>query len=131
MNKQSFGRKGEREVLAYLRENGYSPVCSNYRAGRLEIDLIAVRDAVLCFVEVKTRHTGGNGMFGSPAEAVGTVKRRNIIRASAAFLREYRGRIDFDEIRYDVAEVYDTGKAVRIHYIENAFYRTGRKNTWL
>ncbi len=128
MNKQAFGKKGEGEVLRHLMKNGYSHITSNYRSGRLEIDIVVLKNSVLCFVEVKTRNSGEESFFGRPSEAVNLSKQRNIIRASAAFIGEYKNKIEFDDIRYDVAEVsYINGKA-RINYIDNAFYKTGRKH---
>ena len=48
------------------------PRAHRFRLGQHDVDLIARRDPVVAFVEVKTR---GTVAFGSPLEAVGWRKR--------------------------------------------------------
>ena len=84
-----------------------------------EIDLIAEKDGVLLFVEVKLRT---NLQYGAPREYV-TVKKQEKLRAAA--LLYLSGRELDVPARFDVAEVYtdvhrSAGKT-RIAYIENAF----------
>ena len=83
-----------------------------------EIDLIARKDGVLCFVEVKTRT---NLSCGLPREYV-TPKKQERLRKTAAWYLMVK---DLDcPARFDVAEVYAEGphpqKASRIEYMENA-----------
>lgn len=47
---------------AYLRRNGYRIEASQFRCRMGEVDLIASRDGVLCFVEVKTRAETEHGL---------------------------------------------------------------------
>ena len=49
------GRAGERVAAAYLVANGYRVLARNYRRRWAEIDVIAQRDGMLVFVEVRTR----------------------------------------------------------------------------
>lgn len=51
--------------------------------GRLEIDLVARRGAVVAFIEVKTRFSDA---FGSPLEAVTAAKQREISRVASAWI---------------------------------------------
>ena len=81
--------------------------------------LIARKDGVLCFVEVKTRT---NLSCGLPREYV-TPQKQERLRKTAAWYLMVK---DLDcPARFDVAEVYAEGphpqKASRIEYIENAF----------
>ena len=84
-----------------------------------EVDLIASRDGVLCFVEVKTRAETEHGL---PREFVGPSKQRRIRTAAAQYLMRYA--LDCP-VRFDVAEVYTGGVLdeanVRIEYLEAAF----------
>ena len=81
-----------------------------------EIDLIARKGKVLCFIEVKTR---SNISVGLPREYVTHAKQARIRTAAALYLSQ-KG-LDCP-VRFDVAEVYlEEGKAPRIEYLENAF----------
>ena len=50
------GDRGEAMAAEYLRENGYEILASQFRCRFGEIDLIARRGDILCFVEVKLRY---------------------------------------------------------------------------
>jgi len=111
------GAWGERRVRRYLRLRGYRIVAENYRCPAGEVDLIARRGGVLCFVEVKTRRGDG---YGSPLEAVTATKRTRLRRAAAHYLM---GRRLPRVCRFDVAAVHlhpRTGRA-RVEYVANAF----------
>lgn len=113
------GDRGEAMAAEYLRENGYEILASQFRCRFGEIDLIAEKDGVLLFVEVKLRT---NLQYGAPREYV-TVKKQEKLRAAALL---YLSERELDvPARFDVAEVYtdvrrSAGKT-RIAYIENAF----------
>lgn len=62
------GKKGEEIATRYLQSEGYTIVQRNYRAKQYgEVDIIAQKNTLLLFVEVKTRV--GNE-FGRPEEAI-------------------------------------------------------------
>ena len=113
------GDRGEAMAAEYLRENGYEILASQFRCRFGEIDLIAEKDGVLLFVEVKLRT---NLRYGMPCEYV-TAKKQEKLRAAALLYLSMHG-LDVPA-RFDVAEVYtdvcrSAGKT-RIAYIENAF----------
>ena len=111
------GTWGEAQVAAYLRTKGYPLLAHSYRCRLGEIDLIARKGKVVCFVEVKLRsHTE----FGLPREAVTPRKQEKLRKTALLYLSQHE--LDCPT-RFDVAEVYgsaDSGKA-RIEYLENAF----------
>ena len=111
------GTWGEAQVAAYLRKKGYTLLAHSYRCRFGEIDLIARKGKVLCFVEVKLRsHTE----FGLPREAVTARKQERLRKTALLYLSQHE--LDCPT-RFDVAEVYadaDSGEA-RIEYLENAF----------
>ena len=68
------GTWGEAEVANYLRRRGYTLLAHGFHCRFGEIDLIARKDGVLCFVEVKTRT---NLSCGLPREYVTPQKQHN------------------------------------------------------
>ena len=116
--KKQTGDTGENYCAAYMKKHGYKILDRNYKKSYGEIDIIALKDGVLCFTEVKTRHS--NPMT-QPYEAVDYRKRRRIIKAAQAYIAE--NRVD-RYCRFDVCEVItdiETLKLLKINYIEAAF----------
>ena len=67
MDKISSGKQGERKAATYLQKQGYKILEMNFKAKRYgEIDIVALDEKVLVFVEVKTRKTYE---YGRPEEA--------------------------------------------------------------
>jgi len=117
MIKNKTGVWGELFTARYLRKEGYKILTSNYVCRFGEIDIVALKGNVLCFVEVKTR----NEKTGiRPMEAVDSGKRSRLEMAAKSFM-SYSGMLC--TVRFDVSEVYldDNSKLKNINYIENAF----------
>ena len=102
--RQKIGRFGEMLACEYLVRKSYKIIDKNYRTRGGEIDIIAEKDALIIFVEVKTR-TGGS--FGLPEEAIDQRKQIKIcqtiecyLEANKRFNQEFR--IDSIAILIDV-----------------------------
>ena len=67
MKRREVGILGERIAQSFLEQNGYNIVETNYRCSEGEIDVIARREDLLVFVEVRTRRSNN---FGSPEESI-------------------------------------------------------------
>ena len=117
---KALGVNGEEIAARYLEAAGYRIVERNYRIRAAEIDLIAERDGVIVFVEVKTRLSM---KYGRPSEAVTLNKQRKIIMAASVFMQqeEYAQRA----CRFDVIEIMIGSGDCRINQIENAFEVSG------
>ncbi|HYF30636.1 MAG TPA: YraN family protein [Chitinophagaceae bacterium] len=94
-----LGKTGEQLAAAYLTGLGYTILHSNWRHYRYEIDLIASKNDILHFVEVKTRKSM---RFGLPEEAVDSKKLRCLIQAGEAFLFK---NPQWKRIQYDILSV--------------------------
>lgn len=117
MSRQSVGSYGERLAADYLERAGWRILERNYRVGRREIDLIARRDGVVAFVEVKARR---GKEFGDPLEAVTARKRREIELVASAWM-ERHGAVD-DVYRFDAIAVrLDRSAASQIEHLEDAW----------
>ncbi len=111
------GRKGEQIAEVFLVEKGYKILSRNRRFGRMEVDIIAEKDNVLVFAEVKTRNSLD---FGYPEEAV-NAKKQNFLRAAAGSYLE--SHTDFTYVRFDTISVLlDKGSIKEILHFEDAFY---------
>ncbi len=116
-DKIPVGKQGEEIARNYLSENGYSIIAQNYRFGRGEIDIIAEKDSVLVFVEVKTKKFGD---FGDPINWVNRRKQRQIGTIARGYL--FENEITDKDCRFDVVALnWDKG-TWQIEHLENAFW---------
>jgi putative endonuclease len=91
------GIAGEAKACEYLKSIGYEILAQNYRAGRGEIDIIALHNKCICFIEVKFRK---HNKFGYP-EAFVTDRKLAMIQQTAheyVMQKNWKGRIRFDII---------------------------------
>jgi putative endonuclease len=114
-----FGLTGERVAERWLRGKGWQVLERRYRNGHRDIDLIAERDGLVAFVEVKAR---SGLVFGDPVAAVNWKKRREMVRSASIWIDRH-GR-EGEQYRFDVIGVLISGERVRIRHIENAFSLT-------
>ena len=75
MIRNKTGMWGEIFATRYLRDRGYEILSTNYVCRFGEIDIIAMKDGVMSFVEVKTRQSL---KFWHPREAVNYYKQQKI-----------------------------------------------------
>jgi len=83
-NLRRLGADAEDRAAEYLLGKGYTIVTRRYHGRYGEIDIIALADDTLVFVEVKERRTPGM----APEEAVGAKKVARMARAAARFRAE-------------------------------------------
>jgi putative endonuclease len=109
------GRRGEAIAALYLELSGYRIVARNQRLGPLEIDLVAERDAVTCFVEVRLRR---RSTFGSALESVRSHKRRRLREAARRYLARHPGR----RCRFDVVAIdWRPGTGLELTHVRDAW----------
>lgn len=109
--KKLLGRKGERLAVKALKKQGYKIVGKNLKDRYAEVDILAEKEDVLYFCEVKTRTSD---LFGAPSEAVGYEKQKKY----RAFAQSYLQKKDLDcSVDFIVVEVTPNG----INVIEHAF----------
>ena len=87
MNKRKIGDAGEALAIEYLGSRGYDVLDRNYYTKYGEIDIVAVKDRLLHFVEVKTRTSD---IFGCPSEAVDDRKQVHLLRAARIYIEDKR-----------------------------------------
>ncbi|MBE7173956.1 MAG: YraN family protein [Williamsia sp.] len=111
-----LGKRGEQLAKAYLTEKGFLILSVNWKYSRYEIDLIASKEEVLHFIEVKTR---SNERFGLPEESVDKQKMRRLMKAADQYLYLHPG---WKWVQYDVLAITIRGnQAPRFFVIEDVY----------
>lgn len=113
-NNKELGEQGEQLASDYLEKNGYEIIEKNYRYKRSEIDIIALKDNWLIFIEVKMRK---NADYGFPEEFVDE-KKEEMIQLGAM---DYMEAINWQgNVRYDIIAIIKKS-APEITHLEDAF----------
>ncbi len=110
------GKKGEQKATQFLLDDGYTIVDCNWRSRLGEIDIIAEKDDVLVFFEVKTVP---NTSVDTLEVILGKIKQKKIVETAKRFLqnnRQYKERY----IRFDVL-IVDMVGFPSVYHIQNAF----------
>ena len=117
----NLGKKGEDLAVDYLKKAGYRILHRNWKAGKLEIDIIAENKDFIVFIEVKTR---SDDYQEHPLSAINREKQRSLIFAANNFIQW--NNID-NESRFDVITVIiKRDNTNQVEHIEDAFYPTLR-----
>lgn len=102
MLKTEIGALGENKALDFLKSKSFEIIERNYKALPYgEIDLIALDNLTLVFVEVKYRKSV---KFGTTEEMVSLVKQKKIINAAEIFLQQNEKFSNY-ECRFDVIAI--------------------------
>jgi putative endonuclease len=109
--------QGESLVASHLERQGFVIVARNVRAGRSELDLLAVRDRLLVICEVRTRSSRAQI---DPIETIDRKKRERVRKAAGIWVHA-NGYDDHHEIRFDAASVVINADEQTIAYYEDAF----------
>ncbi|PKP22045.1 MAG: hypothetical protein CVU05_05575 [Bacteroidetes bacterium HGW-Bacteroidetes-21] len=116
MNRNKItGDNGENMAIDYLKNKGYEIRFSNWRTGHLEVDIIAEKDGILCFIEVKTRHSD-DGIYEE--DVLSDQKKERLIEAAEIFIDEKNIK---NEIRFDLIFIILQNRIQKIRHIEDAF----------
>ena len=113
----SLGELGERLAARWLERHGYTVLARRWRSGHRDVDVIAEREGVVTFVEVKTRAALE---FGDPVEAVHVRKQRSLVRCAREWLARDRANSTSD-YRFDVIGILLRDGKVWVRHIESAF----------
>jgi len=120
--RQRTGRIGESLACERLLHDGCRLVTRNCRTRAGELDIVALDDRALVFVEVKTMRTGTRAGPERPVLAVGPQKQRQVRRLARAWLAENHPP-PHSSIRFDVIGVLldPGGSAVAVEHLKDAF----------
>ncbi len=110
------GKTGEQLAALFFSKHGYIVLEKNWRHSRWEVDIIASKNNVLHFVEVKTRRTKN---YGLPEEKVGNKKIQNLINAAEEYLYLHP---EWKRIQFDILSIIlNNDKAPEYFLIEDVY----------
>lgn len=115
MNKREQGALYEEYAAKFLSEQGYIIVTKNYFTKFGEIDLIAEKENLIIFIEVKQRTTD---FFGRGEQAIGYTKRKRMYLSAREFL--FKNRYSECDIRFDA--VVFNGRNTKPEWIKNIIW---------
>lgn len=116
VRKLDAGNRGEDIASSYLIDKGFKIIGRNFRIRGGEIDIIAIIDNVLVFVEVKTRTST---KFGTGFEAITHWKLKALIKSAEFYKMSHRNLPE--QMRIDAVSIllgYDD-RLESIEHMEN------------
>lgn len=114
----ALGRFAEEYAAQRLQKDGYRVTARNFTCRSGELDIVAERDGIIVFAEVKARSSRG---LCAPREAVTPAKMKKITSAALAFLQRYPSDL---QPRFDVIELIvdkDGSRVLSYDHIVRAF----------
>lgn len=114
------GLSGEKIAAEYLETQGFRILQHRYRFGHKEIDLIAEKDGLVVFIEVKNRR---NEDFSPVELSIPDKKKQNLVEAAQGYIYETGCENHYQEYRFDVIFLITPGKAgeFQLKHIKDAF----------
>ena len=114
---QKIGKKGESIARDFLIQKGYTIIDENWSTRFGELDIVAKKDNVYVFVEVKTRHSKNTE---SAFASITPAKREKMIKAVYQYLHEN----DLDDIIWQIDAIgiaLHHNQSPIIDHVEDAF----------
>ncbi len=113
---KQFGKDGEKIAAENYIKDGYKIEKMNFTSRFGEIDIIARKNNLLVFAEVKAR---SENAIAKPREFVTYTKQQKIIKTAMAYLSYIKDANSF--VRFDVVEIESINGRILLNRIENAF----------
>jgi putative endonuclease len=123
MDNKQLGQIGENIAAEYLKKKGYKILDRNYikewdDKTKGEIDIVAKKGGVICFVEVKTSAAAPGGGALAPEDRVNCRKQRQLAKIAQTWL--VKNRVPLDSAwQIDVIGIVFDGQGQKISHFEN------------
>jgi putative endonuclease len=114
--RRAYGNAAEDAAVGHLEAQGWRVLARNWTCRYGELDVVAERGELVCFVEVRMRSTA---VWGDPAHTVSFAKQRRVVKAALHYLFAH----DLGErmMRFDVISVVGRGERATVEHIPGAF----------
>lgn len=116
LQKNIQGRIGEDFAVSYLKRQGFRILTRNFRIRGGEIDIVAIDNDTLVFVEVKTRTSNE---FGTPLEAIGYYKLRSLIKTAEFFKMKHNNLPELMRIDAVAVKVGQNNELLDVELVKN------------
>lgn len=110
----ALGKAGEEATKEFFIMKGYTIRESNWRCGKLELDLVVEKGGFVVFVEVKTRSSD----VIDPTLSIDAKKIKNLVNAGKGYLKMYG--ISQLSMQIDVVTIVGEPGNFEITHYENA-----------
>ena len=110
------GKLGEQLAKDFFSNLGYEILHQNWRHRYWEVDIIASKNNMLHFIEVKCR---SSDKYGFPEENVSLKKIKHLVDASAEFLYQYP---QWKRIQFDVISISFSGNGEAAYFLIEDVY---------
>jgi len=107
------GKNGEDAAVQYLKDKGYKILERNFMCRQGEIDIIALDEEYIVFIEIKSRT---NTQYGLPSEAVTKKKIKHMLKTIEYFL--YTRNLQNENVRIDAIEIYIKENNYKINHLK-------------
>ena len=116
MTNKEIGKQGEEIAKNFLIKQGFKILEMNYKYSKIaEIDIIATKDKIIHFVEVKTR---SQTTFGIPFEAINYKKLQSIFVCAKNYLSKSKEKFKSSQIDA-IGIILNKNSENKIEFIEN------------
>jgi putative endonuclease len=117
---KQIGTGGENHAAFFLSFKGFELLHRNWRAGHLEIDIIAKDGNKLVFIEVKSRFRKVGNIH--PEDMVNATKQKKLILAAQKYLNKFPHH---GPLRFDVISIVTNAFSRHLYYHPDAFFPMG------
>lgn len=111
-----LGKRGEDLAREFLTKQGYKIIEQNYSKRYGEIDLIAIHNNILVFIEVKTRTSN---QYGTPLESITPWKLKAVIRSAEYYKLTHKNLPDLMRIDAVSVKLLPSGELEDIELMQN------------
>lgn len=112
----TVGQEGEQYAAQQLYRRGYLILERNWRSKPYEVDIIALTEELLVFLEVKTRIDPG---YAVKRWGMSKAKQRSLVNAAYEYMESISW---YGEFRFDLITLNRWGKEWELTHYEEAFF---------
>jgi putative endonuclease len=117
LKNKDTGDKGEEIASDYLKKNNFIIEARNWRHKHYEVDIIASKNNLLHFVEVKTRNSL---KYGHPEESITKEKMQYLKNSASAYQYQHQ---KWKYLQFDVIAIELKNNEVKeIFFIEDVYF---------
>ncbi|MCD4705438.1 YraN family protein [bacterium] len=114
---QKLGNLGQKLAVKYLKKKNYQVISKNINFRQGEIDILAEKDNILRFIEVKTR---SNLNFGDPIYSITRQKKKHLKNFIALYILKNRIQEDY-RLEYIFILLDKKTKKAKIKHLDDIF----------